>query len=117
MDIVVLKYPANYKLLCQDPTQPSKDDDPGDTVESSPSKDKEGDKERAEGGEGEAGAGAGDKDPPTTITTGATSARAVTIMNNPDAKTPTVGRCCLKNKTKYFRLRLYDSDLNDLIAI
>ena len=60
-------------------------------MESSPSKDKEGEKERQEGADGEAGAAAGDKDPPTTITTGATSARAVTIMNNLDAKTPTVG--------------------------
>ena len=82
-----------YQLFHQDPTQPTKDDDPGDTEESSRSKDKEGDKERQEGGDGEAGAAAGDKDPPTTITTGATSARAVTIMNNPDALTPTVGRC------------------------
>ena len=65
-------------------------------MESSPSKDKEGEKERQEGADGEAGAAAGDKDPPTTITTGATSARAVTIMNNLDAKTPTVGRCQLK---------------------
>ena len=65
-------------------------------MESSPSKDKEGEKERQEGADGEAGAAAGDKDPPTTITTGATSARAVTIMNNLDAKTPTVGRCQMK---------------------
>ena len=97
-----------YKLFHQDPTQPTKDDDPGDTEESSRSKDKEGDKERQEGGDGEAGAAAGDKDPPTTITTGATSARAVTIMNNPDALTPTVGRCQL------CQLNIDSSNVSDL---
>jgi len=83
-------YVFDWNLMKNDPTQPPKDDDPGDTEESSRSKDKEGDKERQEGGDKEAGAAARDKDPPTTITTGATSARAVTIMNNPDALTPTV---------------------------
>lgn len=67
-------------------------DEPGVAAECPPEQ-KEKEQEGAGASEGGAGGGAGDRDLPTTdgVTTGATSAVAVTIKNNPDTVTATAG--------------------------
>jgi len=83
-------YVFDWNLMKNDPTQPAIDDDKGELTESPPN-DSPKDKKKKEPGEAETEVPC-DKDPPRTLTTGATSAAAVTIKNNPDAiQTLTVG--------------------------
>jgi len=80
-------YVFDWNLMKNDPTQPPHVDEPGVAAECPPEQ-KEKEQEGARS-EGVAGGGAGDRDLPTTdgVTTGATSAVAITIKNNPDTQT------------------------------
>ena len=81
------KIQCNYSK--QDPTQPPSNDDQ-DVANESPPEIRDKEKPKIDGVENDP-AEAGEKDPPRTVTTGATSAAAVTIKNNLDVQTVTIG--------------------------